>query len=240
MKSALSRANRADLVIHKVSTFDRNLLQPEDFCDISLKARSVLRSSDPNISYRGMGQVKSKYNVPWGTPSVFPPGTRGFFYYHLPPGLSSIAGEIRFRITPTPNPASFSQGTDLLMSSGLPWRLQILPALNFSIYRFILDLLLRDGLVTPADLAEGQSVVQSCPGKPDIKANILHSLDQPFVINFGAQHFTLWIVCGRRMARIRQSYMFCDKKVPVYKGKFPPKYITIFLIISHRRSCRAP
>ena len=49
----------------------------------------------------------------------------GFLYYHQPPRAPPFAGEIRFRLTPSPEPTSFSAGVDLTNKSGTPWRISL-------------------------------------------------------------------------------------------------------------------
>jgi hypothetical protein len=39
----------------------------------------------------------------------FPPDSKGFFYYYQPHGLSQIAGELCFCVTPTSSPASLTK-----------------------------------------------------------------------------------------------------------------------------------
>ena len=49
----------------------------------------------------------------------------GFLYYHRPSRAPPLAGEIRFRLTPSPEPTSFSAGVDLTNKSGTPWRISL-------------------------------------------------------------------------------------------------------------------
>ena len=43
-------------------------------------------------------------------------------YYHVPPNSSPLAGELRFRITPSTSPMDFAAGADLLIENDQPWR----------------------------------------------------------------------------------------------------------------------
>ncbi len=45
----------------------------------------------------------------------------GFLYYHQPPRAPPLAGELRFRLTASRNPASFPFGLDLMTKRGVPW-----------------------------------------------------------------------------------------------------------------------
>ncbi|EJF56127.1 hypothetical protein DICSQDRAFT_175185 [Dichomitus squalens LYAD-421 SS1] len=79
----------------------------------------------------------------------FPPNTAGFLYYHIPPYSPPLAGEVRFRVTFSPDPASFTQGYDLLMDYGVRWNIPLLYMTDKKEYTGLHTLLLQDGLVTP-------------------------------------------------------------------------------------------
>ncbi|KAA1473681.1 hypothetical protein DENSPDRAFT_840154 [Dentipellis sp. KUC8613] len=87
----------------------------------------------------------------------FPPDTRGFFYYYTPhesdsPNVStppqSPPGELRFRQTPTDDPAGFAEGHDLLHCDGLPWSVPLERVATSAASGVIRDMLLRDKLIS--------------------------------------------------------------------------------------------
>jgi hypothetical protein len=52
---------------------------------------------------------------------VLPTKLEAFLYYFTSPEKPRIAGELRFRVTSSDDPASFESGSDLLKSNGQPW-----------------------------------------------------------------------------------------------------------------------
>jgi hypothetical protein len=142
------------------------------------------------------------YENIWGTGPVFPLGSHGFFYYQLPPSLPPIAGEIRFRIVSTSNPASFHQGDDLGTPFDLPWCIQLLGTAGKRFYRHKWDLLLRDGLVTQS-VSEYQSITRHSERKPRPTSYIHFTLDQPFPLELGNISPNIWLTAnGLRMERL--------------------------------------
>lgn len=112
----------------------------------------------------------------------FPENTRGFLYYHIPSGQLPISGELRFRITPDSNPASFEEGYDLARADGFYWRVQL-----FKMPEELRNLALRDGLIIPSDVAERKRLVQ---GKR-VNRIFLHYLEQPFFFDFASTQLKL-------------------------------------------------
>lgn len=118
---------------------------------------------------------------------LYPSGTRGFLYYHWPSDRPRISGEIRFRITPSDNPASFSHGYDLPQRPSKfrrqkPWFLSLLSIPQRKSYNCILTQLESDGLITH-NLAE---VVRNVATLRPISAasHLLFTLSDPFEINY--------------------------------------------------------
>lgn len=112
-------------------------------------------------------------------PTRFPPGTRGFLYYHHPPGLPSTAGALRFRLTDSPDPSSISRGTDLLQpETQLPWEVSLARLATTQYWKAAFDhLLLQDRLVTSDDAAPFRR-------KPLRDPRMLHYIGQPFHVDF--------------------------------------------------------
>ena len=54
-------------------------------------------------------------------PALYPPDTKAFLYYSIPPGKPRIAGELRLRFASSDDHASFENGSDLLRKNGHPW-----------------------------------------------------------------------------------------------------------------------
>ncbi|PPR01585.1 hypothetical protein CVT24_005876 [Panaeolus cyanescens] len=126
--------------------------------------------------------VGTKNSIP------FPAGTRGFLYHHLPPGRPEYSAQLRFRITTTDDPASFSQGYDLPIPQihqklPGPWNIHLLKILHTKNARPLGELLLRDGLIQQhtLDMIHTHSAVH----RFSKKARLLFDLSDPFVYRLG-------------------------------------------------------
>jgi hypothetical protein len=64
-----------------------------------------------------------EYEVARGTKisTPYPPDTKAFLYYSIPPEKPRIAGELRLRVASNDDSVSFESGSDLLLTNGLPW-----------------------------------------------------------------------------------------------------------------------
>ena len=69
-----------------------------------------------------------------------------------PRNSTPLAGEIRFRLTSSKDPASFATGTDLLTNRGIPWRYALYKIVSRPSCRGFVALLLQDGLVSQRTL----------------------------------------------------------------------------------------
>ncbi|PIL27870.1 hypothetical protein GSI_09992 [Ganoderma sinense ZZ0214-1] len=65
---------------------------------------------------------------------------------------SPLAGELRIRITSSPDPASFATGSDLLDERGMPWRYPLYKMVCRPDWSDFVTLLLQDGLVSQRTL----------------------------------------------------------------------------------------
>jgi hypothetical protein len=54
--------------------------------------------------------------------SIFPSGTSGFFYVHVPDPAHPIGAHLRFQLVPMPDPAGFDAGHDLRRPAGTVWQ----------------------------------------------------------------------------------------------------------------------
>ncbi|KAF9031316.1 hypothetical protein BJ165DRAFT_1599301 [Panaeolus papilionaceus] len=117
----------------------------------------------------------------------FPSGTRGFLYYHSPSDRPRIAGQLRFRVTPSDDPASFSHGHDLTFSrtsprSPTPWNIYCFNIPNNKAYASLHSHLVNEGLV------EGSLVAAIRKMRPiqklDNGTKFLFTLSDPFEIDY--------------------------------------------------------
>ena len=140
----------------KIHTLDPSKLVGDDYIDFSLGSGPSLGillkpdlSSNPQQHHPYHNARFS--GAPWSS-NRFPPGTHGFIYYHVPPYSSPLAGELRFRVTSSRNPKSFTAGTDLLTERGMPWRYPLYKIVCRPTWTDIVALLLQDGLVSQRTL----------------------------------------------------------------------------------------
>ncbi|KAF9050625.1 hypothetical protein BJ165DRAFT_1459085 [Panaeolus papilionaceus] len=132
--------------------------------------------------------ANGKFQIRYGSNGVsksgstcFPRGTRGFLYYHQQPDRPRISGQLRFRIMPSDDPASFSYGYDLKQPTSRlrPWALPLVCSISKN---HILSQLENDGLID-------HSLLQSLHNlhslrRHDQRAHYLFTLFDPWEINF--------------------------------------------------------
>ncbi|KAI0318908.1 hypothetical protein OF83DRAFT_1170671 [Amylostereum chailletii] len=123
---------------------------------------------------------------------AFPPDAHGFLYYHPPTALPPLdEGHLRFRITPSSDPATFLQGKDLLYPDGEPWNLRCGRIANSREYYLpFRRMLLEDGLVTEAQLNEWGSCYNSIGIR---RRNVMSDLEKPFAFNFEIKTQPFWV-----------------------------------------------
>lgn len=205
---------------HRPSTYKPETLRATDYVDISSK---VIFLHDTRLIYD---------TIPNGG-RAFPPGSHGFFYYYLPPGAPSVAGQIRFRLTPTSSPDSFHQGTDLLTTFGLPWTYHLLPGVHRMAHRELWNHLFRDKLTSPSVLSEWEAILENLPTRPRPSSTILYSLDEPFPYDFSATKHIFWLMANGKLHRIEQQPLFSQYKKQVFEGSFtspPPSSVSPAMI----------
>jgi hypothetical protein len=120
--------------------------------------------------------------IKYTSTTSYPPGTKGFFYYHQPPTLPPVAGELRFRICDTAS--QFTNGKDLEINSGQPWRVPLHSLSKSSMYSCLRDVLLEEGLVDPQLMADVARLLGSC--RQSTAAIYLSDIDQPFIVNLNS------------------------------------------------------
>lgn len=128
----------------------------------------------------------------------YPPKTGGFLYLQRPPsGAPATAAELRFRITNSPDPRSFTQGVDR-MFFGLPWKRQVV----WMYMRFLLSVLARDKTFSPAVL-QRISVMHEFLRRSEAplatfnrgrSMNLLYSRSQPFLLTAASPRERFWLL----------------------------------------------
>jgi len=189
---SLAGSYSSDVVDHQsrpknIQTLHPSRLRSFDLMDVSLKFN--MRVYGPGCQYPFMGIYYGFHR--------FPEGTRGFLYYNSPKaGVPPAAGDLRFRLMPGNTPASFAEGSNLQLETGLPWSIPLLTMVERSgsvregrHYQSIRQLLLDDGLVTPALLETCASMLNTNDRHPKRCSRIIHSFGQLFHIRFDATEF---------------------------------------------------
>ncbi|KZT24299.1 hypothetical protein NEOLEDRAFT_1135069 [Neolentinus lepideus HHB14362 ss-1] len=153
----------------------------------------------------------------------FPDDTQGFFYWHTDPGAPVLAGQVRFRVTNSKDPASFQGGQDLRLPGGDPWRVSLFDVARYTQYKVLRSVLLSDGLVTRDHLDSALRVLRSAsPGSkhPDYESNIIWRFGQVIRVSLELTSFSVWVVSDSQGAWVRLRYMFRSEysAPPAYKG----------------------
>jgi len=163
----------------------------------------------------------------YNTRKPFPEGTHGFLYYNSPPaGVSPAAGELRFRLTPGDDPASFDQGSDLQVDTGLPWCIPLLKIVATSQknqsqqFQPIQKLLRDDGFVTPALLETCTAMLNANNHYPN--GRIIHSFGQLFHIGFDQVKFGFYTLSMNQLQSINCGGFYHDrmKQISPYSGGY--------------------
>lgn len=158
-----------------LSTLCPKRLYPSDLTDLSGVAHPKVKlpCGKTLLYYHGY-QLKF---VP------FPPGTRGFLYYHSPPKAPPFIGEVRFRLASDLD--SFHNGVDLLSADKpFPWSISALALANQSTYANLRKQLLTDGVVSEAALDKwAEDKLPHEPGRV-MGHDVLYYLRQPFFLRF--------------------------------------------------------
>jgi len=171
---------------------------------------------DVSHLYRVMVPIFPEYGVGYTSQIRFPPGTKGVFYYHQPPALPPIAGEMRFRICA--NVSQFAKGRDLEIEIGEPWSIPLYKIVKTSCYNNIQDQILKEGLVDPGLVADIEKITGERT-EPQKKGTAIYDIEQPFVVNLSATSLRLRLntrTCVR-IVKFRPFTIFRAKNGPQFR-----------------------
>ncbi|KAF9029876.1 hypothetical protein BJ165DRAFT_1520240 [Panaeolus papilionaceus] len=141
----------------------------------------LLPSGRAKLKFMRIKDSEGYINIP------YPDGTRGFFYYHKPSNRPRISGQIRFRVTPSDDPASFPRGYDLDTTRTThpfpyPWNVSILNLVGGQHYTNLVSQLVSEGLVEETLVQSVRRLSSSrnitCGG------NFIFTLSDPFDFNY--------------------------------------------------------
>lgn len=209
-----------------IHTVHRPSLSPEDYVDVSgYNARTL---SCPGPSSAG-------FKVQYHANGTFPPGSAGFFYYDPVDVEHPVCGQLRFRVTGSPDPATFETGRDLLNKYGGIWAV-LLPSISGSPqYKRLAELLIAEGLVTQKVLGDVVKFQQ----KLGASYQIVSSGKRSFVARFANSIWTLRVAKGTELHKIiitnpLVDERFCGRKSP-YKGVLSSLDFTITGPLTQRK-----
>ena len=140
---------------------------------------------------------------------LYPPDTKGFLYYSMSPGRPRIAGELRFRVTQSDDPASFESGSDLLRINGLPWS-RPLYALS-KVFLLLYEKLKEEGFV-PDDL---DRFLLNLPlvSLRYSRSQVLYTLNDTFIVDFSHCKTKLIVITEQGVERLELDETFSDTRV---------------------------
>ncbi|KZT24300.1 hypothetical protein NEOLEDRAFT_1179298 [Neolentinus lepideus HHB14362 ss-1] len=189
-------------------TLDSQELSSEDFVVLSGRASVTL---------------KPRSQLLYSSAHYFPDDTQGFFYWHTEPGAPALAGQVRFRVTNSKDPASFQGGQDLRLLGGDPWRVSLFSVASCTRYKVLRSVLLSDGLVTSDLLDSALRVISSATHgsrHPVSESNTIWRFGQAIRVSLEPTCFSFWVVDDSGGALVRLRYLFRPNhsKTPSYKG----------------------
>ena len=168
----------------------------------------------PCISYDRTYQKDGRTHWP------FPPDTKGFLYYTIPPGKPRIAGELRLRITSSDNPASFAGGSDLLRINSQPWSRSL-----YTISKLYIPLYnkLKEERFIPDDLV---TILSTFPPKRLLygRSQVLYTLNDTFIIDFSSPGQYFFVITEQGVETLPFRGQFFDNRDSCggtpYKGAY--------------------
>jgi hypothetical protein len=202
-----------------LTTLHPPLLQPSDFRSLS----SLLK---PKIGQQmqertNISPVHYKYHD--GRYIPFPNDAHGFFYFHPGPSYAPIAGEVRFRIVHSGDPAHFNRGHDLLdTSQRLPWSIPLATVLYYKTYKAFAHLLI-DATI-PGLHATGvlERFARNDLQNAGMDASIMHSLGQPLFSGVSRPFIHFRIARSDGLSKLHTFRVLPTRKTQSHLSSFTP------------------
>ncbi|KZT30086.1 hypothetical protein NEOLEDRAFT_1174423 [Neolentinus lepideus HHB14362 ss-1] len=188
----------------KLRTLNPERLSAQEFINLSGKKQPVIRS--PTTGLRASPRYTQKGDA------FFPADTRGFFYWHIEPGAPALTGQVRFRITVSSDPETFSAGKDLRLPDGDVWALTVFDIARYKSHSLFQDALLSDGLVTE-DILDMATGIQSGPVGT---SRTVWRFGQTFLVRFEHHKTTIWGVSNSGADKMILDGLFLSRP---HRGK---------------------
>ncbi|TFK48104.1 hypothetical protein OE88DRAFT_1665206 [Heliocybe sulcata] len=156
----------------------------------------------------------------------FPEGTQGFFYWYIDTGAPLLAGQVRFRVTDSEDPASFSAGKDLCLPTGELWTLPLIAIASGERYTLFRGILLSERLVTKDVMDKAAGATGNLSTRNDIRPNVhshfIWQFRQPFRIKLHARHTRVWVTGASKVVLLVFHSLFRSRgsKPPPYEGAY--------------------
>ena len=141
---------------------------------------------------------------------AFPPDTKGFLYYSTSPEKPRIAGELRFRVTSSNDPASFESGSDLVRMDGQLWSR---PLYSLTKYYVPLYEKLREDRLLPDDLVKALAL-STFPLRKIFyhRSHFHYTLNDTFTVDFSKRRSFLIFVTEQGVEDLVLNQVFCDHR----------------------------
>lgn len=204
-------------------------LKPSEFRRVGQHWIDLSTVTNPTIHVFNDLQTYKTIQLPYAKGSAkrepWPSNSKGFFYYSTPPHRPRISGELRLRLTPTSDPSTFPQGTDLCLSKHLnqndndapatvtPWRRPLYSIATSSTLRPLYDKLRAEGLVSPT-LA---SALRALPRLTIMysRCQLVHALQDTFALDLSSDWITLVAMSEHGLASVHLLRHFRDMRAHV-------------------------
>ncbi|TFK53887.1 hypothetical protein OE88DRAFT_1625265 [Heliocybe sulcata] len=135
----------------------------------------------------------------------FPLDSRGFFYWHLESDAPPILGQVRFRTTRSPDPATFSTGRDLQLPNGRVWHISLFEIARRPRYSCLRAQLLSEDLVTEQMLDTALQISASYGAglhHPGAGSLLIWKFGQRFLVNLPNMGVSLWVIGSSAVERL--------------------------------------
>jgi hypothetical protein len=159
----------------------------------------------------------------------YPRDAKAFLYYSRPPERPRLAGEVRFRVTSSDDPASFESGSDLMRPDGMPWSSSIY---FLSKYYSPLYKKLEEERFVPDEL---DRVLWDLPLHDNVWGRqLFFALNDPFIIDFSKTFTKSFVITEQGLETLPMNKIFFDYrkdfKGPPYTGAYRNRHLSFLLL----------
>jgi hypothetical protein len=158
-RSTAQRKLLSGFSIRTIKNLAPAYLADTDWMDFSLLRHITAQFADPAASsHTASAHLKYDHRE-----SVFPEGTTGYLYVHVPDPAHPIGAQLRFRLVSEPNPAAFASGRDLHRPNGEVWYYWLPTLVRRASGQAIASIVTRQGLVDRGVVDQWQAETSAAP-----------------------------------------------------------------------------